>query len=401
MTNDIVTWVDLLEIYQNSIWIDEDTANLTVANDRIRITLERLESSDLLHNSADIALINDQTVVSINSVVAIRIGVPRRGLGLLVKDWDALFASSLNRMREPKSFFIRSDKTSNETAPPTETLNRYRATTRLVKLLTDAALFSDEQQGKIVFYGDTRIEVPVKFVARDLEAIDISKVDSLTNELEGDLHAEQRLGIFADAVMELAVGQSPDTRFSYLMRNVGELVQRVKDGYRLFASSFSYSKIRGELEKTQSEYVTRIHKTFSDIQGQLLGLPVASVVVATQLKSSSTCDSSLWSNVAVVFGACLFAALLLAACLNQWMTLNAISREIGEQRRKFDSEFKEIEDIFLYSFKKISCRIVWQRSILCLAIILSIVSAALTIGAYNFVTHLHAWSCIIPHGTKS
>jgi len=364
MTNNIVTWVDLLEIYQNSIWIDEDTANLTVANDRIRITLERLESSDLLHNSADIALIDDQTVVSINSVVAIRIGVPRRGLGLLVKDWDALFASSLNRMKEPKSFFIRSDKTSNETAPPTEILNRYRATTRLVKLLTDAALFSDEQQGKIVFYGDTRIEVPVKFVARDLEAIDISKVDLLANALEGNLHAEQRLGILADAVMELAVGQSPDARFSYLMRNVGELVQRVNDGYRLFASSFSYSKVRGELEKTQSEYVTRIHKTFSDIQGQLLGLPVASVVVATQLKSSSTCDSSLWANVAVVFGACLFAVLLLTACLNQWMTLNAISREIGEQRKKFDSDFKEIKDIFLGSFNNISRRIVWQRSIL-------------------------------------
>lgn len=64
------------------------------------------------------------------------------------------------------------------------------------------------------------------------------------------------------------------------MQEAGDISERVASGYRLFASSFTYSKIRREVESAQAEFLARIHKTFVDIQGQLLGIPVATVVVA-------------------------------------------------------------------------------------------------------------------------
>ncbi len=394
MANDAITWSKLLEIYQNSVWVDDHVANLNIANSSIESTLKLVEESELAYHQADIALQDDKAQVAVGSVVEVRIGSPHRSLGLLFKDWDALLASSFSRMREPAAFFIRSDKTHNETMPPADTLQRYRSTMKLVKLLSESALFADQQHAKLVYFADHRIEVPVKFTTKDLRSIDSAQVDLLERALEGDVHAEQRLAMLADAVVELVSGQSAAGRFHYLMQNVDELVRRVNDGYRLFASSFSYSKIRSELEKTQSEYVTRIHKTFSDIQGQLLVLPVASVVVATQLKSPTVCGPELLANVAVVCGACLFAALLIGSCVNQWLTLNAISNELKGQRTRLNAEFSEIKDLFTESFDALDTRILWHRFVMGLIVGLSVVGAGFTVKAYLVLTKIGAWSCL-------
>jgi hypothetical protein len=398
MANDAITWADLLEIYQNSVWVDDHIANLTIVSGGIARTLKLVETSDRAYHEADIALQDDKTQLTVGSVVEVRIGSPHRSLGLLVKDWDALLASSVSRMREPSAFYIRSDQTHNATLPPTDTLLRYRSTMKLVKLLSESALFADQQQAKLVYFADARTEVPIKFTAKDLRSIDSAQVDLLENALEGEVHAEQRLGILADAVVELVSGQSAAGRFHYLMQNVDELVRRVNDGYRLFASSFSYSKIRSELEKTQSEYVARIHKTFSDIQGQLLGLPVASVVVATQMKAPTGCSPELLANVAVVCGACLFAALLITSCINQWMTLDAISRELKGQRTRLNAEFTEIKDLFTGSFDALDGRVLWHRWIMAVIVCLSVVGAGFTVRAYVVLTNVDAWSCLVRHG---
>ncbi len=401
MENDAITWADLLEIYRNSVWVDDHIANLTIVSSAIARTLELVETSDRAYYEADIALQDVSAQRAVGSVVEVRIGSPHRSLGLLVKDWDALLASSFSRMREPSAFFIRSDKTHNATQPPTETLLRYRSTIKLVNLLSESALFADQQQAKLVYFADARVEVTVKFSLRDLYSIDSAQVDLLEKALEGEVHAEQRLGILADAVVELVSGQSAAGRFQYLMQNVDELVRRVNDGYRLFASSFSYSKIRSELEKTQSEYVARIHKTFSDIQGQLLGLPVASVVVATQLKAPTVCGPELLANVAVVCGACLFAALLIASCINQWMTLDAISSELDSQRTRLDAEFSEIKELFSGSFDALDGRIRWHRWVMALISGLSVVGAGFTVRAYIVLTNVDAWSCLARNWAKS
>lgn len=182
----------------------------------------------------------------------------------------------------------------------------------------------------------------------------------------GEVHAEQRLAILDNAIADLVLSQPVETRFLYLARNVRELARRVTDGYRLFASSFSYEKIRGQVEAAQSEYVGRIHKTFVDIQGQLLGLPVATVVVATQLKPVDSWSAAAWGNIAVLIGAWLFAFLLLGSCVNQWFTLSAIHADVKRQKNKLFTSFVEISDQFSDVFRNLSTRIWWHRAALVL-----------------------------------
>ena len=148
MASDAITWADLLEIYQNSVWVDDHIANLNIVSGGIVRTLKLVETSARAYHDADIALQDEKAQLTAGPVVEVRIGSPHRSLGLLVKDWDAFLSSSFSRMREPSDFFIRSDKIHNATLPPTDTLLRYRSTMKLVKLLSESALFADQQQGK-------------------------------------------------------------------------------------------------------------------------------------------------------------------------------------------------------------------------------------------------------------
>ncbi|MCZ5662332.1 hypothetical protein O5623_28590 [Escherichia coli] len=59
----------------------------------------------------------------------------------------------------------------------------------------------------------------------------------------------------------------------------------IKKGYKVFVSGFSYEKILDQLRVAKIEEMGKIHKVFSDIQNQILGIPVATIIVATQMKA--------------------------------------------------------------------------------------------------------------------
>jgi len=154
------------------------------------------------------------------------------------------------------------------------------------------------------------------------------------------------------------------SRFAYLLDNIAAVTDEVRNGYRLFASSFSYAKIRSDLEAARVEYISKIHKTLIDIQGQLLGVPVATIIVASQFKIANSCGVELWTNVAILSGAWVFFGLLLIAIVNQWLTLSSVSDEIERQRERLTAEYAAISDQFLDIFAGLLRRIVWHRLVL-------------------------------------
>jgi hypothetical protein len=160
-----------------------------------------------------------------------------------------------------------------------------------------------------------------------------------------------------------------------------------RNGYRLFASSFSYAKIRSDVEAAKVEYIGKIHKTLIDIQGQLLGIPVATIIVASQLKVAKDCGLEIWTNVGVLGGAWIFAVLLLIAIINQWLTLSAISGEIERQKTKLAADYAAISEQFLDIFKGLSSRIVWHR---CALIGVGVIACAGAIFAFLVFARLTA-----------
>lgn len=383
------TFRRLSRVYLNADWrAGQEEAVVHVDDEIVRDVLLESDSSEDFNRDANIDVIDPIDAVIVGAKVRVRIGLPRTAIGILSEDWDSFLSSPFARIREPNNYFIKSDKTHRDLEPASREMIYYRAMLGFFEALSQSALFVDESRQVIVFFNDNKFEIPVSYSYRDLHLVDGEGISELRKLLEGDLHREQRLSMLADAAISYCASQPERGRWLYLARNAGELVRSVSDGYKLFATSFSYSKIRGELEAAQFEYIGKIHKTFSDIQGQLLGLPVASVVVATQLKSVGQCGVEAWANLAVVSGAWLFALLLVASCANQLFTLNAISAEIDGQKRKLTGDFAEISYQFQDIFTSLKARIRWHRSILVVLSCIAIAGAAFANYIYTSVTSI-------------
>jgi hypothetical protein len=395
-----ITWPDLLEIYLNSVWSGDADGAVTVANDSILETLLLIETSDKAADAADISILGAIDQVKLGGVIHAHIGYPQYSLGLLVETWDGLLRAPERRVEEPSAFFIKADRSHSGLLPASDLLAKYRAILKFVATVGQAAAFTDVRHAKLVYFGDGRVEVPVRYDASDFRFVDAEQIEALAATIEGDVHQDQKLSILSEAITTLVSGQSVGGRFIYLLQNADELKKRVDEGYKLFASGFSYTKIRGEIEKNQAEYVSRVHKTFTDIQGQLLGLPVSAIIVATQLKSTSACGPEAIANIAILGGACLFVALLIASCWNQWLTLDAIGREIGDQRTKLNSDFSEIRGMFTGAFNAIEARICWHRFILIVIFLVGLAGGWFTWQGYSISTKLDGWGCLVNGGTS-
>lgn len=89
-----------------------------------------------------------------------------------------------------------------------------------------------------------------------------------------------------------------------------------------------------QLRVAKIEEMGKIHKVFSDIQNQILGIPVATIIVATQMKQANGWDSQALINTAVVLGALFFTIMILFVLFNQWQTLTAINDELNHKNNK-------------------------------------------------------------------
>lgn len=139
------------------------------------------------------------------------------------------------------------------------------------------------------------------------------------------------------------------------------MLKSFSEGYRLFVADFSYDKIVNQLEVAKLEEIGKIHKTFSDIQNQILGIPVATVVVATQMKSASHVGYEFWVNTAVLVGCWVFAILSGFVLRNQLHTLTAIGNEIARKKQQMLKDYKSVEDLITKSFPFLEARLRAQR----------------------------------------
>ena len=240
----------------------------------------------------------------------------------------------------------------------------WRSVLAFVGMLKSCAAFLDVQEEMLVFVNDGKFEVPVKYAESDVRNLKIASIDALAKAIPDGTHAEQCASIMAEAICELTAQLPSGRRFGFLLENADDLKDRFENGYKLFAAGFSYDKIRDEIEVTRVEYAGKIHKTFSDIQNQLLGIPVATVVVATQMKESKVIDGNFWMSVAVLVGSFVFMLLMHFLLRNQRHTLEVVGIEINRQKGKLEKEHAAIADNFVATFTSLDKRYNTQRNIL-------------------------------------
>src|SRR5690606_27382304 len=266
-----------------------DEGDLTIASPQALASLQLIETDEAAGEDANLALLVDEANLSVGQTVRVRVGAPRIGLGLLVRSVDDLLKAPEARVAEPAADFVINGEIDARKTPAPVLIETYRQVLAVVDLLSKAAAYLDKTRQELVFVHDGKVPVPVRYDQAVLERVSPTAIKGLLENFRDDIHQDQKLAILEDAVIQMIEGQSTTKRFVYLLDNLDALTESVRKGYRLFTSSVSYKKIRGEIEAAKVDYVGKIHKTLVDIQVQLLSVPVATIIVASQLKVSQGC----------------------------------------------------------------------------------------------------------------
>ncbi|HET7300215.1 MAG TPA: hypothetical protein VFJ01_06130, partial [Oleiagrimonas sp.] len=174
----------------------------------------------------------------------------------------------------------------------------------------------------------------------------------------------------------------PLTRFVTLLHKLETIATEVANSYKLFCASFSYEKIKSDVQDAQIEFTAKIHKTFSDIQNQLLAIPVATIVVATQMKVATGYDSQFWINTGVLLGSLLFVVLFVLLVCNQWRTLGVLADEIKRRKRTLAEQYPSIDGMFTGTFKRLRRRVCQQRITIAVSLVVVLLGAVAAVVIY-------------------
>ncbi|QRX82263.1 hypothetical protein [Glaciimonas sp. PAMC28666] len=246
-------------------------------------------------------------------------------------------------------------------APISESAKNYFATLKAVALLKHVSDFEDMSTGslKLVFLQREKFEIPIYFDALNLNCL--TEVDGWLSMLSDDAHKEQRKVIFRTVVLDALKQIDIRLRFIKFLELFSELYQRFQDNYQLYVSEFSFEKILGDVTEKKLDYILKFNKAFSDIQNQLLAIPVAVVLVGGQLEHH---DHLMVKNVVIFLGIFVFSLLMSMLIRNQVDVLNSIAHEISLQREELAQNHSAIAAKFAETYKELKIREDRQRTLI-------------------------------------
>jgi hypothetical protein len=392
-----VTFDQLIPIYRATAFNAAKTGGtIRISDHAVLDTLKFISEDYEAFRDSGIRIVNDPEQLVLENQIEVEISPPRLGLGVLARDVDGVLAVPSHRIAAPPKYYLIEERFAYNDAVIPEGVRRYQSATRLIKALSEAAAYVDPHQAEATFLGASRLRIPIIYKTAELAPVVSALVDELDRFVFDKIHRDQKLAILSSAVIEMCKSQPEPVRLSFLLANLHELIERAQDGYKLFASEFSYEKIRGKTEEAISEYTGKIHKTFHDIQNQVMGVPVATVIVATQFKAAATCGIEFWANLAISIGATLFVMLLTAAIYNQWMTLRNIEDDLVRQEGKLARDYATVASTFLPSYLKLKARVRTHRKVLGAIVVASWMGVVLTWYIYTRLTVPGVWACLFP-----
>lgn len=360
------TWDDLTQVVRGLADRQEGPPVRGVFSIKTEADLVVLKRCLDTQHDTHLLLVNGEEPSGLKVGQSVEITVsPRLGFGLLKHDIGDLLAGSRRaRIKEPSFFLMAEGISSSDPVADDHPVARYRAVLRLIQTLKRCAAFLDVDEPALVFIKDGKFELSIEYDADDLRKMSLPIILEVLDIIPSGPHEKQCASILAEAVVSITEHLASEQRFRHLLAHVGELKKKFEQGYQLFAAGFSYEKVRDQVEAARVEYSGKIHKVFSDIQNQLLGIPVATIIVATQMKDAKTYGYEFWVNSAVLVGCWVFAILMIFLLHNQSHTLAVLRDEIDRQKRQLKKEFAAVADSFTKTFDYLSKRAFTQRVIL-------------------------------------
>lgn len=291
--------------------------------------------------------------------------------------WPELLSANSRQNHVPARFYLADSDylyESNAGEVPDD-IRRYLDTCHLIKFLTAISDHAHDTAGirRLVFLGKEKLELPIEYVFEDVKPLEGLK--EFVAEFTSDIHTDQKKTIARTVLSEMFADGSPS--FSQLLDRFADFRARCIAGYQLYVSEFSFQKIKNEVEKEKLEFTLKLNKIFSEIQSQLLVIPVALILAGGQLER----DHGFSMKNLVILGGCLVFAFLMALLIrNQRNSLAAVKEEIDNQWGRIEGEHALVASKFRESYASLNKRYQDQRRLIFAIDILVSMSLIVTAG---------------------
>ncbi|NWE48047.1 hypothetical protein [Pseudomonas gingeri] len=303
------------------------------------------------------------------------------------------FASSMedllkgdSRKKEiPCHFYIAGQENiygSDSKDPPAE-IQGYLDAVELFNALKSIADHGKDLDSKsLIFFHKEKASITIDYTEHDLAPLPM--LANFKNKfILDDIHKEQKETIIKAVLLELSKEFDHPLSLGHIIKHFEEFYRRVSSGYQLYVSEFSFQKVKGEVEKSKFEFITKINKVFSEIQNQLLTVPAALIIAGSQFETS---NHVTLKNSIILGGALAFTAFMLLLITNQRNTLKSLIGEIDNEWELIKKKHGAIKLQFNEQYKTLETRYKYQYSLLELVSLIVIFACFTTILLFSYFT---------------
>ena len=355
--DNVTTFGQLVTLYRDIQFIE----NSRLGRFKITNTSQLDLLNSLLDDGENSGLNIHSGNLSIGETIELNAGNPKMAICIIATNLDNLLTAPKAKHRERPRYFVIENKFSSSDEVIPQSIACYRQVLQLINLIKEASAYLDDENGELIFINDGKFPLPIQYSAEQVLNADMTAIHQLLEAFSNDTHREQKLAILSKSIHTICGSANPNERFGGLLIHLVDLQKSFSEGYRLFVADFSYEKIINQLETAKLEEISKIHKTFSDIQNQILGIPVATIIVATQMKEAKSFGYEFLVNSAVLVGCWVFVILSILILKNQEHTLKAIGDEINRKKTQISIEYSSVANLITQSFTFLEQRLKTQR----------------------------------------
>lgn len=294
----------------------------------------------------------------------------------IFKNFEKLLSDSGYRRNTPSdSFYLVDDKQAYYSDEDNSFFINYLNIIKLYRFLEKKADHKSNDGGvqNLIFLGSKKLILSDEYDYTNL--VELKDLDNFISKfshddsIQGVSHKEK------DQILKKTLVKffkdCDSIKLSQVIQDFSKINNYVSDELDIYMSKFSYDDVRKEVEKDKTDFIVRLNKVFSDIQTQLIGVPVSVILAADKLKigSDATQGSNQFlgmhlTNCLVILAIGFYAIVLTMLIRNQTNTLDALKDEIDHHESLFKSKHKAIAERFQNSFNQIKNRYDHQKKML-------------------------------------
>ena len=310
---------------------------------------------------------------------------------------DELLNSSQRSQSIPAKFYLADIDFlyDGDYANAPQTVRSYIDAVTLVQLFSPLAdHVIPKGTPKLIFFHGEKFELLLEYAKQDLAGL--KGIDGFAKEfINSSAHIDQKKTIVKSILLEMKKeAGAEDFHVGFVMLRFEEYARRVSSSYQLYVSEFSFQKIKAEVEKSKFEALSKINKVFSEIQNQLLAVPVALIVACGQMEAA---DGFSLKNFFIMAGALVFALFMFFLILNQRNTLRSIFLEMTAEWDLIKGNHNAVKIKFDEPYKLLRRRYRYQSILLEVVGLVVFISFSITVGMFFYFSDVDVvpWVSII------